>query len=64
MWNKLAAKEVIEGRKCLLAAKSAPVNAPVASNGWALAGWNKAMFLGEAEACFSRARLFRNRVAA
>ncbi len=64
MWTKLAAKELIEGRKCLAAAKSAPLDAPVASNGWALAGWNKAMFLGEAEACFSRARQFRTRAVA
>ena len=62
MWKKLAAKELIEGLKALKAAKQAPANAPMTKDGrYAIAGWNKAMFLGEAQACFDRARSFRSR---
>ena len=56
MWKRLAAKELIAGRKLLAAAAKAPVNAPVGRNGWPLAGHNRATLRGDAEACFSRAR--------
>lgn len=61
MWNKLAAKELIEGRRILRAANTAQINLPVAANGWQLQGSNRATLLADAEACFSRARLFRSR---
>jgi len=61
MWSKLAAKELIEGRRLLRAASVAQINVPVAANGWQLQGSNRATLLADAEACFSRARLFRKR---
>ena len=61
MWNKLAAKELIEGRRILRAASVAQIIVPVASNGWQLQGSNRATLLADAEACYSRARLFRKR---
>lgn len=61
MWTLLAAKELIEGRKLLKAAKFVPLNVPVAANGWQLQGANQATMLADAAACFSRARLFRTR---
>lgn len=61
MWNKLAAKELVEGYRCLKAARVAPISVPVASNGWQLQGTNKATLLADAEACFSRARAYRNK---
>ncbi len=61
MWNRLAAKELVEGWKCLRAAKVAPISVPVAANGWQMNGTNRATLLRDAEACFSRARLFRSK---
>lgn len=64
MWKRLAAKELIEGRKLMRAAAAAGVNVPVASNGWQLQGTNRATLMADAEACFSRARAWRNKAAA
>jgi hypothetical protein len=61
MMNKLAAKEIVEAYRCLKAARNAPAEVSTATNGWQLAGWNKAGLLTEANACFNRAKLFRDK---
>lgn len=62
-WKLLAAKELIDGLKALAASANARLHLPCASNGWQLEGTNRATMLADAEANFSRARLFRARAA-
>jgi hypothetical protein len=64
MWTRLAAKELIAGYKALKAAALLPVERPRSNRRFELQSeLCRADMLGEAQACFDRARAFRRRAA-
>lgn len=65
MWTKLAAKELVDGYKALKGAASLPVERPRSNRRYQLQSeLCRADMMGEAQACFDRARLFRKRAVA
>lgn len=65
MWTKLAAKELVDGYKALKAAAVLPIERPRSNRRFQLQSeLCRADMLGEAQACFDRAKLFRERARA